>query len=200
MTRAREEAAQVRGIRGLQERLRDSLGMLPASASSVYVNLISIARRAITSDVLITSPYDLQRLIKLSEPTRANDGHLVYAIAGGPKDFTRLQAGIEPSTRLVREDSAVIHFSLTLKERPEQPVELVAYNFEIYFPSREPLEFIRFDLNFHGTDNDDLGLRCHMHPNHEDIQIPSAILTPDEILYFLLYRCRPRRDAARTRT
>jgi hypothetical protein len=44
----------------------------------------------------------------------------------------------------------------------------------------------------------DLGLRAHVHPGHEDIQLPSPLLRPLEALEFVLYRCRLRRDTPRS--
>ena len=74
---------------------------------------------------------------------------------------------------------------------------MLAYDWEIYFPTGQPISFCRFDLNLIGHTNDDRGLRAHVHPGHDDLQVPSAVLTPVEALTFLLYRCRSLRDVPR---
>lgn len=121
----------------------------------------------------------------------------VFAITGGPKEFSRAS---EPrlDQHFVRDDHGVVHFSLEVQESRGNPLELIAYNFEVYFPDRQPIPFVRFDLNDRGHSNDDLGLRAHVHPGHDDIQLPSPLLPPIEALRFVLYRCRLRRDVPRS--
>ncbi|HET7504851.1 MAG TPA: hypothetical protein VFK02_27700, partial [Kofleriaceae bacterium] len=74
----------------------------------------------------------------------------------------------------------------------------LAYGFEVYFPSRDPIAFVRFDLNLRGHDNDESGLRSHLHPGNDDLQLPSPVLTPAEGLLLVLYGCRPRRAVVRS--
>jgi hypothetical protein len=54
-------------------------------------------------------------------------------------------------------------------------------------------------LNQRGHENEELGLRSHFHPSHDDLQVPGAMLSPAEALSFLLYGFRIRREAARTK-
>jgi hypothetical protein len=98
----------------------------------------------------------------------------------------------------MRDDGAVVHFALIVREQPGASLDLIAYGFEIYFPSHQPIAFVRFDLNDHRHSNDDLGLRAHLHPGNEDLQLPSPLLFPLDALNFLIYRCRPRRDTPRS--
>ena len=93
----------------------------------------------------------------------------------------------------------MIHFALTVRQRRDAPLDVIAYGFEVYFPSPEPpIAFVRFDLNDRRHSNDDLGLRAHVHPGNDDLQLPSPLLSPLDALNFLIYRCRPRRDTPRS--
>jgi hypothetical protein len=87
----------------------------------------------------------------------------------------------------------------SVKSPDSMDATMIAYDFEVYFPSGERLiPFIRFDLNSRGHSNDELGLRAHLHPGHEDLQLPSPLLSPLDALNFVIYRCRPRREALRS--
>lgn len=186
-------------MRQLQERLDGSLGKLPATANELHDALRQILQKAVRTEALKTPPYSASDLLTCSESSeKSMRGGLVYAIAGGPKDFERLIADIDPKERIVRDDDAVIHFTITVEEVPgESTLLLHAYDFELYFPLSEPMGFVRFDLNKPGHMNDDLGLRSHCHPSHENLLVPSPLLSPPELLSFLIYGLRLRRDAQR---
>ncbi len=155
-------------------------------------------RRAVLDEILRNGLYDVGRLLRLSEGTPGSNG-TSFTLTGGPKDFDRPTTAPAMDGRFVREDGAVIHFALTLLECSERPLELVAYGFEIYFPSGEPISFIRFDLNGRGHANEEHGLRAHLHPGHDDLQLPSPVFSPVDALSFLIYRCRLHREAPRAR-
>lgn len=107
----------------------------------------------------------------------------VQGIYGGEKDLKR--TGEKP--HIARRDGAWFVFTITVRRRRGQPLELVAYDFELCFPSqavegaRFP-RFIRFDLNQPGHDNESRGLRSHLHPGHDDLIVPAPIMSPLEIL------------------
>lgn len=191
--RVASERSLTQAMRAMQSRLWETLPTQPRSASDLYSEFGRTLRRAILDGVLANGDYQIGKLLRLS-----SDGKLgVVTLTGGPKDFNRLTSAAQIEDRFVRDDGAVIHFSLTLRETQASPIELIAYSFEVYFPSKEPIEFIRFDLNKKGHDNADIGLRSHLHPGHEDLQMPSPLLSPVDALGFLLYRCRLRRDTPR---
>ncbi|TMQ04604.1 MAG: hypothetical protein E6J90_51025 [Deltaproteobacteria bacterium] len=96
----------------------------------------------------------------------------------------------------MRADGGVVHFAMTLLERDARNVEVLAYGFEVYFPSHDPIAFVRFDLNVRGHGNDEVGLRSHVHPGNDDLQLPSPVLAPLEALLLVLYGCRSRREVA----
>jgi hypothetical protein len=157
-----------------------------------------VLRRAIHNEVLSNGEYDVGTLLQLSEGAPGGRGGTFFELVGGPLDFKRLGPGQTTPGCFVREDGAVVHFHLTVLERPGMPIELDSYGFEIYFPERDPISFVRFDLNPRGHSNEHQGLRSHLHPGHEDLQLPSPMLSPVEALNFLLYRCRLKRETRRT--
>lgn len=186
-------------MKSLQERLMGSLARLPGTADELYDELRRILQQAIRAEVLQTPAFAVKNLLRQSRPTPSKTGGVLYAIAGGPKEFGRLGGDANPNDRFVRDDGAVIHFSLTVEEAPgEKTLSLYGYDFELYFPSQVPTGFVRFDLNKPGHANEDKGLRSHFHPSHEDLQVPSPVLVPAEALSFLLYRMRPSRDVPRS--
>ncbi|MCX4242100.1 hypothetical protein [Paraliomyxa miuraensis] len=101
-------------------------------------------------------------------------------LIGGPKNFRR------------RKDDAVLHtpdggwLSFSAVLRPyESQVEVLAYNFERVYDARAS-RWLRFDLNPSGHDNDHRGLRAHFHPSSDDLQFPSPIFAPHELIDLLL--------------
>lgn len=104
-------------------------------------------------------------------------------IYGGEKDLKR--TGDKPHFR--RPDGAWFFFTLTVRTRKGQPLELLAYDFELNFPQhpsgadRFP-RFLRFDLNQPGHRNESRELRAHMHPGHDDLIAPAPMLSPLELL------------------
>lgn len=190
------ENALTKAMRDLQLRGEQHGPMLPATAAELYQQFGRALRRAILDEALVNGEYDVGKLLRLTARSYSGDPD-VFALVGGPKDFTR-----EPSPRrgerFIRDDGAVVHFALTVRERREAPLDLVAYGFEVYFPSQQPIAFVRFDLNDRRHSNDDLGLRAHLHPGNDDLQLPSLLLSPLDALNFLIYRCRPRRDTPRS--
>jgi len=183
-------------MRELQLRLEQNVPALPATAVELHEQLGRVLRKAIRDEVLVNGVYDVGQLLRLTPASRSGDLN-VFALTGGPKDFGRTGSPQRVS-HFIRDDGAVIHFALILRERRDAPLDLVAYGFEIYFPSQHPIAFIRFDLNDRRHSNDDLGLRAHLHPGNEDLQLPSPHMSPIDALNFLLYRCRPRRDTPRS--
>jgi len=183
-------------MRDLQRRLEQDVPALPATAKELREQFGHVLRRAIRDEALVNGVYDVGKLLRLTEASRSGDPH-VFALTGGPKDFGRTDSP-QHASHFIRDDGAVIHFSLTVRERRETSLDLIAYDFEIYFPSQQPIAFVRFDLNDRRHSNDDLGLRAHLHPGNEDLQLPSPLLFPLDALNFLIYRCRPRRDTPRS--
>lgn len=98
-----------------------------------------------------------------------------YAITGGIKDFSRSSE----SARLIRDDGAWIHFTITVEWKSRRSLHLIAYDFEIVFGDGRHPKFFRFDFNPPGHANE---LRCHCHPGNDDYLAPAPVMTPSEIL------------------
>ena len=128
----------------------------------------------------------LKHVRRASAPNNAPPG--AVAIAGGIKD----QHGDPAKACITRDDGAWIHFTITVLERPKQLLDLIAYDFEIVFPDAHPLRWLRFDLNLPGHANEERNLRSHMHPGHDDMQVPAPMMRPNEILHVLIDGLRPR--------
>lgn len=171
---------------------------LPSTAKQLFQLFSRALHKAVREEVLVNGSYDVSRLLRLASGGRSG-GPDVFAITGGPKEFSRATVA-RPGDHFVRDDGGVVHLSLEVRQFQDRPLELIAYDFEVYFPDRRPIPFVRFDLNDRGHSNDDLGLRAHLHPGHDDILLPSPFLPPIEALGFVLYRCRLRRDIARSST
>jgi len=138
--------------------------------------------------------YSVKKLLKLTPDPEERPS--CWVLTGGPLDFGRTT---EPNidTHFVRADGGVVHFAMTLSEDHARNSVVFAYGFEVYFPSQKPIAFVRFDLNYVGHGNDEAGLRSHLHPGNDDLQLPSPVLAPIEALLLVLYGCRQQRDVSR---
>jgi len=183
-------------MRDLQFRLEQNAPALPATAAELRDQFGHVLRRAIRNEVLKNGVYDAGQLLRLTAASRNGDP-TVFALTGGPKDFGRIDSP-QRTSHFLRDDGAVIHFALIVRERQGASLDLIAYGFEVYFPSQQPIAFVRFDLNDRRHNNDDLGLRAHLHPGNDDLQLPSPLLSPLDALNFLIHRCRERRDTPRS--
>jgi len=85
-----------------------------------------------------------------------------------------------------RHDDGLFNFGVTVRQE-KRSLELVAYRFELRLPENSEPRFIRFDLNGPEHDNSKRDIRCHLHPGHDDLLVPSALLAPVEILELFLY-------------
>ncbi|MDI3283674.1 hypothetical protein [Polyangium sp. 15x6] len=117
-------------------------------------------------------------------------------ITGGIKDFARRPE----SARIKRDDGAWLHFTMTVRWDGKSALEMLAYDFELVFPTGHVPPFVRLDLNEPGHHNEAIGLRSHIHPGNDDLQLPAPLMTPEELLdLFLGDELRPRdKDKPRT--
>ena len=192
---AESETALAAALRRLQQRLSAATPALSVAPRDLYEQLRVLLTRAIREQVLRNGMYTVKKLLRL---TPDPEGHpSCWVLTGGPLDFGRT-ADPDLDTHFVRADGGVVHFAMTLREGDARNVEVLAYGFEVYFPSREPIAFVRFDLNVRGHGNDEAGLRSHLHPGNDDLQLPSPVLAPLEALLLVLYGCRSRREVSRS--
>lgn len=69
-----------------------------------------------------------------------------------------------------------------------KPAEVIGFSFEFRFPDDyHQVKYLRFDLNLPSHDNEERGMRFHVHPGSEDFMIHSPPMSPLEILHLFLY-------------
>lgn len=112
----------------------------------------------------------------------------IFEIAvGDERNFRR-----DPSLPHFRrcKDGAWFDFQMQLREHP-QGFDIVQYDFELRIPSSDSVcsTFVRFDLNPPGHDNEDDGLRSHMHVNSDDdgMAVPAPVMSPFELLDIMVH-------------
>lgn len=159
-----------------------------------------------------TSPGDyLERAIRRNLRAAMNEGKVAFTAGGIPKHVR-----LDPESKLMRgafdlvggrrnfqrtrhladlltPDGGWLFFAAILRPTKEG-IEVVAYNVERFFGNDHHPNWIRFDYNEPGHDNDDRGLRSHFHPGNDDIQLPAPIFAPHELIDLLLGDLGPRRD------
>jgi hypothetical protein len=172
----------IKRARRLQGRICSMDCPLPPAAEKLFEQLKRGLLGAYRSEHLQTSPHEIQRLLRLEKSRH----HEVWEIMGGNKDFGRASR----DEQFERHDGALFNFAVTVARRPDrQALDLLAYNFELRFaPGAHIPRFIRFDLNWPEHENNQTGMRCHLHPGHDDLQAPSALLAPVDLLELFLYR------------
>lgn len=172
----------------LQEHLceRAASLLLPPEPRSLHRELQAHLLRACDENLLAMKPQDIFARLKLSDsPLGARPEYT--GIYGGEKDLKR--TGEMP--HFLRRDGAWFTFTITVRSRRAKPLELSAYDFELCFPERRQVDarlprFVRFDLNPPEHDNQIKGLRCHMHPGHDDLIAPAPLMSPLELLDLFL--------------
>ncbi len=170
----------------LQERLL-RLPDLDVKTKDELLRLVRCYLRvAIQDEVLTNTPHDLFQLVRHGSARNRDE----FLIVGGEKNEARDIS--LPCFR--RADGGWFHFALTGRQQSRAGIELLGYNFEYCFPG-SPVQFVRFDLSSplgEATDNIHRGLRSHLHPGRDDVQVPAAALTWQELLDLCVYRLAPR--------
>ena len=185
---ARESRTQA-----LQDRLLRVPDLEAHSKEELLRQVRGYLRLAINDEVLTNAPDEPFRLVKL-DPARNKEEFL---IVGGDKNEAR---DVNLSC-FRRADGGWFHFALTGRQKSRTAIELLGYNFEYCFPG-SPVQFVRFDLSSplgEATANIDRGLRSHLNPGRDDIQVPAAALTWQELLDLCVYRLTPRDPDRRRR-
>jgi hypothetical protein len=158
----------------------------PPPVTRLRSDLHRVLWKAAAAGRVSTSPTAINDALKIGTPP---DDILklhptAWAIVGGIKDHKRRAS----SARFVRDDGAWIHFALAVTDT----AEILAYDFELVFDQvheARAARFVRIDLNPIGHTNDLLrDRRCHLHPGHDDVQVPWYQQPPVEILDFLVNR------------
>ncbi len=110
-------------------------------------------------------------------------------IGGGSSDGSRFSDDPQSTPAFIRQDGARVEFSWILKEE-KQTLNVLGYGFRIAFPpypDNVGPTFLRVDMNLPSHQNETEGLRVHLHPGDNDIQLPFPWLSPEELLYLFFY-------------
>lgn len=180
-------------MQDVQRRILESAPTLEAGSPKDVLRQIRRALKdALDRDLLKIPEASIYQHVRLE---CANEGEREFVITGGIKDFRRSPE----SARLIREDLAWLHFTITVRHYARDRLEVLSYDFELVFPDGHAPPFVRFDLNPPGHRNEARELRSHVHPGNDELQLPAPVMTPTELLELLLVRLRPRdRDHVRT--
>lgn len=152
--------------------------------SELLVQIRNALYRAVSEERLVPKG-DLAQIVQLTQDKHDSSK---FVLTGGIKDFRRDEA----NARLIRDDLAWFHFTITLQAPREGSVEVLGYDFEIVFPRSHQPPWIRFDYNLPGTDNEARNIRSHVHPGSDDLQLPAPILRPIELVELYVNHLRPR--------
>jgi hypothetical protein len=150
------------------------------NAKALRTKILQLLNQASDDGILAAKQADLWGLIKLT--SQPQQGVMAVMVGAATKNFKRDPA--HPHIR--RKDGAWFDFSILVDETPKT-AEIIGFDFELRFPEGFPVHFLRYDLNTPGHNNQDDGLRFHIHPGSDDLMIHSAPLTPIEILQQFLY-------------
>jgi len=181
------EAECTRSLKALQTRAVPLA--LPSSAEEIWQRVRVTLQKAVRAELLKTSAHEVFRLLRRVGCTQRGTNGTYYEFSCGPTNDERKR----PDSRdcLVRDDGAVLSFSVTLGEHPSATgLELLAYRYDLTFPRSEGPSFVRFDLDWPNQGHDKDGLRAHIHPGLKEGRLPSPILAPSEAIQFLLVHLR----------
>ncbi len=173
-------------LHDLQERICNTPYPIASSARALFKQLKTVLLAAYREERLSTPPHDILRFLQKKSSARGG-AHEIY---GGEKDNRRRS----DVGWFRRDDGALFNFKLTVIEH-RQALILESYAFELRLPHGKPgnlpqPEFLRFDLNHSRHHNSERGLRCHLHPGNDDVQVPSPLIAPVELLQLFLYHVR----------
>jgi hypothetical protein len=139
-------------------------------ASVLQKQILKLLTQAHDENKLKTKLHEIHDLLKLEQSTQ--HGADVSEILGGQRNFKRLR----DIPHFERVDGCWFDFAILIDQKPK-PAEILGL----------PVQFLRFDLNLPGHNNEDRGMRFHLHPGSDDLMVHSPPMSPLEILHFFLY-------------
>ena len=155
-----------------------------ASGQQLYREIRSYLIKASDRRLLLESPDVIRKYLRYLGP----DARDYFDIAiGTVRNFHRTKE----LPHFTRKDGGWFDFQLQVKEGDGR-ADIIAYDFELRLPADSGFDFLRFDLNPPGHDNEADGLRSHMHINGDDdgLAAPAAVMSPFEILDLFLHGLR----------
>lgn len=155
-----------------------------ASGKHLHRAIQSYLLKASDQKLVVEAPVAIHKTLLFAGPDR--DGYSDIAV-GTVRNFNRKKE----LPHFTRRDGGWFDFQLQVKEEDSR-VEIIAYDFELRLPSGSGFDFVRFDLNPPGHDNQADGLRSHLHLNADDdgLAAPAPVMSPFEILDLFLHGLR----------
>jgi hypothetical protein len=150
------------------------------SARKLYSQISNILFIARDQRILSNRQADIHKLLQLKTINTAPKDKM--EILGGERNFDRM----ENIPHFERQDGCWFDFAIALKQT-KKSAEVIGFNFEIRFPDNVPVKFLRFDFNLPEHDNEDRGMRFHLHPGCDDFMVNAPPMSPIEILNLFLY-------------
>jgi hypothetical protein len=144
----------------------------------LFNQLLKILEDADNKGILLTKRSSIRKLLQIDDQSNPNESE----ITGGARNFKRLKE----LPHFERRDGCWFDFAITLR-KTDTAMETIGFNFEIRFPDGVPVRFLRFDLNLPSHDNEERGMRFHIHPGNDDFMINAPPMSPIEILHLFLY-------------
>jgi hypothetical protein len=148
------------------------------NANQFHGQILQIFNVARNKRILLTDQPTVRKLLKINNGS--SEGEI--EIIGGERNFKRRR----DLAHFERRDGCWFDFAITLKQT-KKSAEVIGFNFEIRFPDNVPVRFIRFDFNLPEHDNEERGMRFHIHPGCDDFMVNAPPMSPIEILNLFLY-------------
>lgn len=176
-----ETAARQR-LEALEARIVKPVVPMPPSYWQLRDEMRQTLENAHAEGLLKQAVHQIKPLYKIIGP----DTRGVMVITGGKRAETWAA-----DEQFARDDDARFNFAVVARYAKAADPELIAYHFNLAFPVGHAPGFVRFDCNeahFADASRDASRspLRCHTHPGHPDMTVPSPVLSPLEVLDLIL--------------
>lgn len=176
------EAAACKRLLALEERIGQLAVPMPPKFWQLRDEMRQTLENAHTEGLLMQAAHQIRPLYKVIDP----DSRGIGLIAGG----TRAESW-KAGDQFERNDGARFNFAVVARYSGGADRELIAYHFNLAFQDGHAPSFVRFDCNeaaFADAPRNPARspLRCHSHPGHAGMTVPSPVLSPIEILDILL--------------
>jgi hypothetical protein len=166
----------------IQDRSLQACSLKIKSAKELRTQIFKALNQANSQGILATKLPEIHQILRMTP----GDRQQVVIIGGLGKSGTKNFDRSKDIPHFSRRDGCWFDFSILIQE-DKTSAEIIGFDFEIRFPPLLPVQFVRFDLNLPGHDNQADGLRFHLHPGCDDFMVHSPPISPLEILHLFLY-------------
>lgn len=176
-----EVSARAR-LEALEARILVPVVPMPPTPWQLRDEMRQTLENAHAEGLLQQATHQIKLLYRCTEP----DARGVLVITGGKRAETW-----GADEQFARNDGARFNFVVVARYAKATVPELIAYHFNLAFPDAHAPAFVRFDCNeaqFADASRNAARspLRCHTHPGHAQMTVPSPVLSPLEVLDILL--------------